>query len=75
MPIGNHRFGQIGVHGGRTNANEYGKVMRVQALGRTDIDRRVTAQSIADQMCMHRCRCEDHCDTHAIRADILISQE
>ena len=53
MPVGNHRFGKIGVHRGRANADEYGEIMRVQAFGRTDIDRRITAQAIADQMRVH----------------------
>ena len=75
MPVGNDRFGKISVHRGRANADEYGEIMRVQAFGRTDIDRRITAQAIADQMRVHSRRREDHRDTDAVGADILVGQE
>ena len=75
MAVGNHSFGKISVHGGCTNANEYGEIMRIQAFGGTDVNRRIAAQAIADQVRMHSSSSQDHRDSHPVFTDIIVGQK
>ena len=75
MAVGNHSFGKISVHGGCTDANEYGEIMRIQAFGGTDVNRRIAAQAIADQVRMDSSSSQDHRDTDAVFTDIIVGQK
>ena len=75
MAVGNGGFGQIGVNRGCADTDQHCEIMRVETFGRTDIDRRVTAQSVAYQMRMYSSGGEYHRNTNPVCADILIGQE
>ena len=75
MAVANCGFGQICVYRGCANANEHREIMRVETFGRTDVDRRIAAQTIAHQMRVHGGRGKDHGNAHAVGADIFVSQE
>ena len=66
---------KIGVDRGGADANEHGEIMRIQTFGGTDIDRRIAAQAIADEMRVNGSRRQDHGDGDAVGSDILVGQE
>ena len=75
MAIGNHSFGKISVHGGCADTNENRKIMRIQAFGGTDVNRRIAAQAIAHQVRMHSSSSQDHRDSHPVLTDVIVGQK
>ena len=52
--------GEVGVHRGRAAADQHREVVRVDALGRADVERGEGPQALAGQPGMHRAGREDH---------------
>ncbi len=72
MAIGNAGFGKISVHRGRTDADQHREIMGVERFGATNVDRRVAAQPLADQMRMHRRRREYARNSDLLRVNMLV---
>src|SRR3546814_19157056 len=75
VAIEDRGFGEIGVHRGRTDADQHRIIMRIEAFGGADVDAGVRAQPLADEVRMHRRRGEHAGDRDAIRPDIFVGAE
>ena len=62
MPLGNGFFGDIGIDGGRPDADQNREMMNIEALASGHIDRGKGAELLADKMRMHRACGQDHRD-------------
>src|SRR3546814_8973940 len=50
VAIEDRGFGEIGVHRGRTDADQHRIIMRIEAFGGADVDAGVRAQPLADEV-------------------------
>ena len=75
MPVSNGCLGEIGIHRSGADPDENCKIMRVEALCRTDIDRGIAAKASANEVRMH-CRCSQyHRYCNALCINIHVSEE
>ncbi len=74
MALRNRVLGQIGVHAGRADTHQHGKIMRVEAFGRSHGNGAEGAKALADQVAMHSAGGKDHRDGDPARPDMLVSQ-
>src|SRR3546814_1497757 len=75
LAIGDRRLGQIGVDRRRADADEHCEGVRVEHLGRADIDRGVAAQALAHEMRVDGGGGEHHRHAHAIFTDTLVRED
>jgi hypothetical protein len=69
------RLGEIGVHGGSTNADQHSEIMGVEAFRRTHVDRGIAAQALADEMGVDGGGGEHHRDRDPVPIDMFVGKE
>ena len=74
MPVGNRRFGDIGIDGCRTDTNQHGKMMHIKTFTTCHIDRGKCPQLLAHKMRMHRAGCQNHRQWHTVSRHIKVGQ-
>ena len=74
MPLGNRRFGNIGVYRGCTNPDQNGEMMNIKTFATGHIDRCKCAQLLSDKMRMNRACCQNHWDWNPTFRRISVGQ-
>ncbi len=73
-PVGKAVLGQIGVDHSRARTDQYGKIMRIDTLGRAHVERTESSQPLARQMGMHSASGQDHRHTDPVLTHAAIGQ-